>query len=118
MAEYMETEYIKKPVFKIAVKSYFKHLTNKGKHLIDVNDAKADVIRIISELPAADVAEVIHAENITDLNPVDAFVCSNCGFACDDVSETINDEYGNFSHYREFEFKFCPNCGAKMDGVE
>ena len=66
--------------------------------------------------PAADFAEVIHAENITDLNPVDAFICSNCGFACDDVSETINDEYGNFSHYREFEFKFCPNCGAKMDG--
>lgn len=67
-------------------------------------------------VPAADVVQVKHAENITDLNPVDSFVCSHCGFACDDVSETINDEYGNFSHYREFEHKYCPNCGAKMDG--
>ena len=63
MAEYMETEYIKKPVLKIAVKSYFKHLINKGKYKIDVNDANSDINRIISELPAADVVEVVRCKD-------------------------------------------------------
>ncbi len=63
MAEYMETEYIKKPILKIAVKSYFKHLVDKGKHKIDVNDANADINRIISELSTADVVEVIRCKD-------------------------------------------------------
>ena len=60
----------------------------------------ADVVSSIENAPAADVAPVVHAKWEFDklwyhLN------CSNCrGFVqgnCDD-------------------YKFCPNCGARMDG--
>ena len=62
MAEYMETEYIKKPILKIAIKSHFKNLKYQGKHTIGVMDANADINRIISEIPAADVVEVKHGK--------------------------------------------------------
>ena len=82
MIEYMETEYIKKPVMKIAVKSYFKHLINKGKYKIDVNDANADVNRIISEIPAADVVEVVRCKDCVHCvkRKFDNFTEYECGF--------------------------------------
>lgn len=107
MAEYMETEYIKKPILKIAVKSYFKHLINKGKYKIDVNDANADINRIISELPAADVAEEKHGKWIEKETYLDIYYdCSICGesFCFLEGSPTDNS------------YKYFPNCGAKMDG--
>ena len=108
MIEYMETEYIKKPVLKIAVKSYFKHLINKGKYKIDVNDANADINRIISELPAADVAEVKHGY----WKPTGRkLTCSVCGhrmyIGTDDVAILMEEAALS---------KYCFHCGAKMDG--
>lgn len=64
MAEYMETEYLKKPILKIAIKSYFKNLKAQGKHTISVMDANADINRIIGEIPAADVAPVKHGHRV------------------------------------------------------
>lgn len=65
---------------------------------------------------AASAAEVKRGYNATHKNPVDEFVCSICGFTCEDCREAIHEEDGEFSHYREYEFKYCPNCGAKMEG--
>lgn len=68
-----------------------------------------DAIDIIEDAPAADVAPVVHGrwvDRIVDENEViqpwmKRYYCSECL------------EGGNQSW-----FKFCPNCGAKMDGGE
>lgn len=65
--------------------------------------------------PIADVAEVKHGHNATNMHPVDEFVCSECGFTCTDFTEAVCDEDGDYTYYRECEFDYCPKCGAKMD---
>lgn len=57
------------------------------------------VSRIIKEVPAADVAPVVHGEWETSDTPLGkCCVCSVCG-SCPTM-----------------EYKYCPYCGAKMDG--
>ena len=73
----------------------------------------ADYIYMIEDMPAADVAPVVHAH----WQPYeDTVQCSACGFG------TFMDGYffvhGECTHAndRSFRFSFCPNCGGKMDG--
>lgn len=54
---------------------------------------------VFSELPTADVVEVRHGEWKQAYNSFPKYVCTNC-----------NHLFNNKS------FKYCPNCGAKMDG--
>lgn len=68
----------------------------------------------LREQPTADVQEVRHGKNVTEMHPVDEFECSECGFICE-ISEKIYDDEYTFDCYREYNPKFCPNCGAKMD---
>ena len=56
-------------------------------------------------------------KNITDKNPVDEFVCSSCEFIIDDFSRVKVDDDGEVFHY-EYEIKYCPNCGAKVEDEE
>ena len=67
---------------------------------------RADIVRA----PAADVAEVVHGEWLRsddDWNSLTTIQCSICGeewcFETDDDVSLLN-------------YKYCPNCGAKMDG--
>lgn len=64
----------------------------------------------IREMPAADVAEVVNGEWLRaddDWNSLTTIQCSLCGeewcFETDDDVSLLN-------------YKYCPNCGAKMDG--
>lgn len=62
-------------------------------------------IATLVQIPAADVAPVVHGHWILVNRPVDLIdweECSVCG-------------YENFYFSR---FKFCPNCGAKMERDE
>ena len=68
-------------------------------------------LRAIRELPAADVAEVVHGEWLLaddDWNSLTTIQCSLCSeewcFETDDDVSLLN-------------YKYCPNCGAKMDGA-
>jgi rubrerythrin len=57
----------------------------------------------IKEIPAADVAPVVHGEWISDGDGYCwCYKCSVCGW---EDGYPFNDRH-----------KFCPNCGAKMDG--
>lgn len=67
-------------------------------------------LRAIRELPAADVAEVVHGEWLRaddDWNSITIIQCSLCReewyFETDDDVSLLN-------------YKYCPNCGARMDG--
>ena len=55
-------------------------------------------------------------ENIGTVHPVDEFVCSECGIALEGWTRVVTDEDDGELYYYEYEFKYCPNCGAKMKG--
>lgn len=67
-------------------------------------------LQSISDMPAADVAEVVHGEWLRsddDWNSLTTIQCSLCSeewcFETDDDVSLLN-------------YKYCPNCGARMDG--
>ena len=101
------TDYIKRTdAVKIAEKYGLANGSALGRHT-----GLADCIaRDISGLPAADVAEVVHGEWLRsddDWNSLTTIQCSLCSeewfFETDDDVSLLN-------------YKYCPNCGAKMDG--
>lgn len=98
------TDYIKRTdAVKIAEKYGLANGSVLGRHT-----GLADCIaRDISDLPAADVAEVVHGRWIKDDFLFDdvnnAEKCSQCG--------KLIGWFGNLPNY-------CPNCGARMDGGE
>lgn len=51
-----------------------------------------------------EVAPVVHAYNKSK----DGFLCSACTFG----------DFGLFNHGGKYTPKYCPNCGARMDGKE
>jgi hypothetical protein len=60
------------------------------------------VKRIVQELPAADVAPVVHGEWVVEEERTGNYShCSQCGIRCRGYAPN---------------YKYCPNCGAKMDG--
>lgn len=61
----------------------------------------------ILSIPAADVQPVRHGRWVKSEIPDEKFVCSECGGAC-----WYYDYEGEVARSR-----YCPNCGAKMDGT-
>ena len=68
-----------------------------------------EVLGMIYEMPAADVATVRHARWVTPHwhNSDYCYNCSECG------GEAMHREY---QWARNGIYPICPNCGAKMDG--
>ena len=67
----------------------------------------------VEQMPAADAVEVVHGrwEKCWQEKSKHYFRCSNCQMAyMDGVSGAIAPEYGSRA------WRYCPNCGAKMDG--
>ena len=67
-------------------------------------------LQSISDMPAADVAEVVHGEWLRsddDWNSLTTIQCSLCS------EEWCFETYDDVSLLN---YKYCPNCGAKMDG--
>ena len=65
-------------------------------------------LQSISDMPAADVAEVVHGQwyMLDD--------CANAGLYCSACGRRVHHE--EFA-YKKLKSKYCPNCGAKMDGA-
>lgn len=61
----------------------------------------------IRKLPAADVAEVVHGQwyMLDD--------CANAGLYCSACGRRVHHE--EFA-YKKLKSKYCPHCGARMDG--
>ena len=54
-------------------------------------------------------------KNITEYNPVDEFICSECGIILIDFVQNIIDEHDNDVTYSEYCMKHCPECGKKVE---
>lgn len=91
MAEYIE----KSAAVKIAERYGLSDGSVLGKHS-GIADCIAEEI---SQLPAADVAPVVHGRWIEDGSGI--IICQECKRGYNLIAK--------YTHY-------CPNCGAKMDG--
>lgn len=109
----MAKEYIERKALLQDIVETVIFSTKTGERNSEIKGARK-VIGRIQSMPTADVQEVRHGKNITTMNPVDEFECSECGFICE-ISEKIYDDEYTFDCYREYNPKFCPDCGAKMD---
>ena len=58
-------------------------------------------LQSISDMPAADVAPVVHGLWVEHLDEMECSGCKRQWNYCDNDTNTFN---------------YCPNCGAKMDG--
>lgn len=89
---------------------------------LDVSEPNATMVgakRLLAEIPAADVAPVVHGRwmpvyeseitgwdpAVAGRDPIGGYICSACK---EESIYDCNDEFV-LSNY-------CPNCGAKMDG--
>lgn len=53
-----------------------------------------------------------------DYAECDQFVCSKCGIEIQDWHRVERDMDDGEVSYHEYTFRFCPHCGAKMEGSE
>ena len=100
MDEYIKREEIRRAYEKLA-RSYMH-----GEPYIA--DWKFD--EMIEELPAADVAPVMHGRwiSLTD--------CSNAGVYCSICHKKVyKEDYAWCNRKNKVRSPYCPNCGAKMD---
>ena len=77
------------------------------------NATMADAKRVLADIPAADVAPVVHGRWIKDNDSFqtdDDYYCCYFDYNCSNCGEVVNDRYKLP--------KYCPECGAKMDGKE
>lgn len=77
--------------------------------LATMTDAK----REIAEMPAADVAPVVHGQWISLTE------CSNAGVYCSICHKKVyKEDYAWCNRKNKVRSSYCPNCGAKMAGGE
>lgn len=76
-----------------------------------------DILDYLEQEPCEDAHKKCHNIN-TDYAECDQFVCSNCGIELQDWHRVERDEGNGDITYYEYEFKYCPNCGAKIEGEE
>ena len=74
-------------------------------------------VELYTGLAKGTINLVGNTENLSTVASCDEFVCKNCGIQLKDwvkvVPEKYEDEYVDCTE-QEYEFKFCPNCGAKI----
>ena len=77
------------------------------------------IMRKIKDKPLVDLNEVGRTcKNVgMDYAEVDQFVCSECGIELQDWIKVDRDIEGARCNL-EYTFRYCPNCGAKVEGAE
>lgn len=83
---------------------------------LDIQMGYERAARIIEHIPAVDAEPVRHGSNMTHTHPSDMFICTECGFTCEITELRYGDDGMGEPDAYEYDCKFCPNCGAKMDG--
>ncbi len=71
------------------------------------------VMNIVDNFPTIEAVDVVHGEWI-NLNTLED--CGECAFMCSICGEIYWSDDSNLVSPKDA--KYCPNCGAKMDGKE
>ena len=69
-----------------------------------------------ADCPLPDVAPVVHGEWLNFMGDFSTAECNQCGelYEVSPDEKPCEDFFGAFKKF----YKFCPNCGAKIDGGE
>ena len=101
MDEYINRDAVHDLVRSLTKYAWASPVRNEQRVTVDADDVQFGVDKI----PSADVAPVRHGRWLQKKHKIFGnaydYVCSECG--CD---------------YALAEYNYCPNCGAKMDGVD
>lgn len=103
----MSDEYIGRETL---LQSVFGMMDNAGKESI----GKDDLQYAINKQDAADVALIVHGRWLNFTGNFSTAECNRCGELYE-VSPDENPCEDFFSAFKQL-YKFCPNCGAKMNG--
>lgn len=95
MAEYINRE----AIMKFPIRKDHCDKEHANEHFINGIES---VLEYVENLPAVDVAPMVHGQWETNSDRPDSLICSVC--KC------------GFDMWKHDPHNFCPNCGAKMDG--
>ena len=79
------------------------------------NEEYKNAMQLVKELPSVIPARPHGHNNNNDYADCDQFVCSECGIELQDWHSVERDIDDGDITYHEYTFKYCPNCGAKME---
>ena len=105
MAEYIE----RGALMQFPIRRNHYDRKNGNKHFINGIES---VLEYAENLPAADVAPVVHGRWIMVDDSCGKYACS----VCREIEQECT-EWGA-GHYNPVNKDYCPNCGAKMDEKE
>lgn len=110
------TEYIEKSAILSKCEEMWNDADETTQTGVDTINAIDRVTDYIESLPTADVQPVVGTENMATVS--DEFICKKCGIYLKDYIKVVmdedNDGYIDEQHY-DYEPKFCPECGAKIE---
>ena len=93
--------------------------TGRGVLLELLAKYREGILQVVKEQPTVDAVEVVHGwwiyEEDTEVRWTTKAICSACKCVVEHNIK-LSHEYGREDHVKRN--KFCPNCGAKMDGKE
>lgn len=73
-------------------------------------------LELVRRQPTIDAVPVVHGFNDNqNYSDVDEFRCSECGLHLEDWVKHVYDEELDEEFIKEYTFKHCPECGAKID---
>ena len=104
MAKYIDAEYV---INGIRRRAEQVSLNETAKFAID------STIKLLEEIPAADVEEVTHGEWVDVWKIPHVEIYATCS-ACKDRRKHLFKYDEN--NIQQVDADYCPNCGAKMDG--
>ena len=78
---------------------------SKNEYLFGMQQRLETCIELVEDAPTVDAVPVVHGRWKEDTGGYGFWICSHCGF----VSEASG---------ADMLYKFCPVCGAKMDGKD
>ena len=88
---------------------------NEDGEMADSDEKLKAITDLINGVPSVTpVPKKCHNAN-SDYAECDQFVCSNCGIELQDWHRVERDIDTGDITYHQYEFKYCPNCGAKID---
>ena len=108
-------------LFKQSLESVLEKMDLAGESQVDIADGVKRALRLLEIQPEVDAAPVVHGRWIEDDFPekdlimkatgLIGIICSECG-----APQTLPSEWSGYINGHDvYVYKFCPQCGAKMD---
>lgn len=96
------------------MQEYLKIIQNEGKHTVDIVDSAVDLVNEIEKIPEVKIPKR-HGKWLNFYGDFSAAECSVCGELFDNISNEVSKGLYDLFYLN---YKFCPNCGARMDRKE